>query len=210
MKIESAVSNGEPIDTKYAFGKYNKDSHVELSSNINPEISWSDFPAETKSFALVCVDIDVPTKPDDVNQEGKTVPYDLPRADFYHWVLANIPANVTKIAEGSDSSEITAKGKDHKVTSEGIANGMNNYTQWFEGDADMGGQYFGYDGPCPPWNDERIHRYYFRVYALNTDSIAVDNTLTGDKLVELIKPHVIDSAEVMGTYHIYPDAKPAN
>jgi phosphatidylethanolamine-binding protein (PEBP) family uncharacterized protein len=37
------------------------------------------------------------------------------------------------------------------------------------GNPDMAGQYFGYDGPCPPWNDERMHHYIFTIYALDID-----------------------------------------
>ena len=49
----------------------------------------------------------------------------------------------------------------------GARQGINDYTGWFAGDKDMAGNYFGYDGPCPPWNDEIPHRYVFTLYALD-------------------------------------------
>ena len=58
-----------------------------LSANRNPDFAWSDAPAGTRSFALVCHDPDVPSRGDDVNQEGRVVPASLPRVDFFHWVL---------------------------------------------------------------------------------------------------------------------------
>ena len=50
---------------------------------------------------------------------------------------------------------VTPRGKSGPDSAGGTRSGLNGYTEWFAGDADMGGQYFGYDGPCPPWNDER-------------------------------------------------------
>jgi hypothetical protein len=66
-------------------------SHVALSSNRNPDLHWDDVPAATRSFVLICHDRDVPSKGDDVNQEGREVPESLPRVDFFHWVLIDIP-----------------------------------------------------------------------------------------------------------------------
>ncbi len=51
--------------------------------------------------------------------------------------------------------------------------GINDYTGWFAGDKDMAGNYFGYDGPCPPWNDELPHRYVFTLYALDVPRLGV-------------------------------------
>ncbi|TVR05345.1 MAG: phospholipid-binding protein, partial [Deltaproteobacteria bacterium] len=85
MKLFSdSITDGQPIAGEFAFAVPHPTDHVELSGNRNPHLAWSDLPAGTKSLAILCVDPDVPTKPDDVNQEGRTVPADLPRTDFYH------------------------------------------------------------------------------------------------------------------------------
>ena len=153
MKVNiNGWADGASIPTKFAFGKIPTEGRFELADNINPEISWSDAPAGTKSFAIICHDPDVPSSGEDVNQEGKTVPADLPRVDFYHWVLVDVPADQSGIAEGADCLGVTPKGKAPGQQAHGIT-GINSYTDWFAGDADMGGEYGGYDGPCPPWND---------------------------------------------------------
>ncbi len=101
MRLSSdSLKDGEPIPARYAFGKPHPENHVQLSDNVNPHLAWEDVPAGTRSFALVCHDVDVPTKPDDVNKEGTTVPADLPRADFFHWVLVDLPADRTSIGGG--------------------------------------------------------------------------------------------------------------
>jgi phosphatidylethanolamine-binding protein (PEBP) family uncharacterized protein len=76
----------------------NPASHISLSSNRNPHLMWSDVPEGTKSFVLICHDSDVPSRTDDVNQEGHEVPASLPRLDFFHWLLMDIPATTREIA----------------------------------------------------------------------------------------------------------------
>jgi len=169
---------------------------------------WSDLPEGTKSLVLICHDTHVPSKPDDVNQEGKTVPANLPRVDFYHWVLVDIdPSKISSIQAGEFASGITPRGKKGPEGPKGTRQGLNNYTQWFEGDPEMAGDYFGYDGPCPPWNDEVIHHYYFTLYALNEPKCAVDGKFTGPEVLQAIKGHVLGEASIKGTYAINPDAK---
>ena len=200
----SAFENGAPIPGEFAFCIPADEGHVALAPNKNPQVKWSDAPADTKSFALIVHDPDVPSVGDDVNQEGKTVSKDLPRVDFYHWVLTDISAERTEIAEGEDSYGVIAKGKtpgqkDHGVT------GINNYTDWFSGDENMGGFYGGYDGPCPPWNDEIIHHYHFTLYALDVETLGLSGNFGGPEALEAIQGHIIDKAEWIGTYTLNKD-----
>ena len=112
MKVQSSsFPDGGMIPERYAFGKIDKASHVALADNWNPHLAWDDFPAQTRSFAVVCHDPDVPSQPDDVNQEGREVPASLPRMDFYHWVLVDLPAGVKSIEAGEHSRQVTPKGK---------------------------------------------------------------------------------------------------
>ena len=164
-------------------------------------------PAGTKSFVLICHDPDVPSQGDDVNQEGKAIPIDLPRIDFYHWVLVDLPATATGIEEGEYSNGVTAGGKDGPVGPNGTRQGVNDYTNWFAGDADMGGDYYGYDGPCPPWNDTIVHHYMFTLYALHVEKCSVDGKFTGADVREAIAGHVLAKASVTGTYSLNPDVK---
>ena len=196
--------NGAPIPSKFAFGKIPTEGRFELGGNINPTISWSNAPEGTKSFALICHDPDVPSSGEDVNIEGKTVPENLPRVDFYHWVLINIPASITAIGEGVASSGVTPKGKASGPKPYGDA-GLNSYTDWFAGDADMGGNYADYDGPCPPWNDSIIHHYHFTVYALDTDKLTLPQPFDGPDALAAIKSHILAKDSYVGTYTMNRD-----
>ncbi|WP_417836084.1 YbhB/YbcL family Raf kinase inhibitor-like protein [Thalassospira tepidiphila] len=196
--------DGAPIPAKFAFGKIPAEGRFETSDNISPAISWSDIPEGTKSFALICHDPDVPSSGEDVNIEGKEVPASLPRVDFYHWVLVNIPASITKLEEGVASNGVTPKGKMPGAKPYGTA-GLNNYTDWFAGDTDMGGDYGDYDGPCPPWNDSIIHHYHFTIYALDTDKIDLPEPFTGPDALAAIEVHVLGKASYMGTYTMNRD-----
>lgn len=200
MKLEiSSFENGSSIPLKYAFCKPADEGHVAFAENKNPHLSWSDIPDETKSFVIICHDSNVPSIGNDVNKEGREVPEDLPRVDFYHWVLVDIPSSINEIAEGLVSQGVTPKGKPFGQSDFGI-NGINDYTNWFAGDENMGGNYGGYDGPCPPWNDSLIHEYTFTVYALNVDSLNLKGPFTGSDVLKEMKDNIIDKAEWKGTY----------
>jgi Raf kinase inhibitor-like YbhB/YbcL family protein len=208
MQLRSdSFNDGGAIPARYAFGKPHPENHVQLSDNVSPHLAWAGAPAGTRSFALICHDVDVPTKPDNVNREGVTVPADLPRADFYHWVQVDLAADRSSVAEGEFSNGVTAKGKGGPEGPQGTRQGLNNYTQWFEGDPDMGGDYYSYDGPGPPWNDELVHHYHFTVYALDVEKAPVEGTFTGPDVLKAIEGHVLDQAAIVGTYAIYPNAR---
>ena len=80
--------------------------HFALSQNRNPHLEWTDVPDGTQSFVLICHDDDVPSRPDDVNQEGREVPESLPRIEFFHWLLLDIPAETREISAGSQSDGV--------------------------------------------------------------------------------------------------------
>jgi len=203
---ESFEAGGE-ISARSAFGKPHPEQHVELSDNRSPHLAWADLPGGTRSLALICSDPDAPTVADDVNREGVTVPRELPRAVFYHWVAVDIVPDAAPLVEGEFSDGVTAGGKDSSSGPRGTRQGVNGYTQWFAGDEAMAGTYFGYDGPCPPWNDERTHHYNFTLYALNVEHCEVSGAFTGDDVLAAIGDHVLGEATLTGTYAIYPNAK---
>jgi Raf kinase inhibitor-like YbhB/YbcL family protein len=208
MRVTSAsFTDGGAIPAAHAFCAPDAKSHVTLSQNRNPQIGWSETPPGTKSYAVICHDPDVPSKGDDVNQEGRTVPASLPRVDFFHWVLVDLPPSVTGIAEGAYASSVTPRGKPGPAAPQGARQGLNDYTGWFAGDGDMSGQYFGYDGPCPPWNDEIAHRYVFTVYALDVERLGVDGVFAGADARKAMQGHILAQAAVTGRYALNPKVR---
>ena len=147
MKIESsAFNNEEMIPSKFTCD----------GENILPHLFWNDFPKETKTFALIVDDPDAP---------GGT---------FVHWVVYNIPPNVTNFPEGTTSSNLPS--------------GSKQATNHFGDD--------NYGGPCPP---SGIHRYYFKLYALDSEV----NLKTGGGKRDLLKAmegHILAEAQLMGKY----------
>ena len=208
MKLTSSrFQNNGGIPAEFAFGAADRKTHVTLSKNRNPELSWSDAPAGSKSFALICHDVDVPSKGDDVNQEGRAIPATLPRVDFYHWVLVDLPANANGIKAGEFSDGVTPRGKKGPEGPRGTRQGINDYTGWFANDKDMSGNYFGYDGPCPPWNDSILHHYVFTLYALDVDKCSIAGTFNGPDVLAAIRGHVLAQAAWTGTYSLNPAVK---
>jgi hypothetical protein len=120
--------------------------------NVSPELSWSEAPANTKSFALIMDDPDAP---------GGT---------FTHWVLFDIPADQKQLAEGTGPIGV------------GGNNGLNQT---------------GYMGPCPP---SGIHRYYFRLYALDVPSLNLKEAASRSEVEAALNDHIIGVADTMGRY----------
>ena len=197
-------ADGQTIPADFAFCLPDPAHHVCLGRNLNPALNWQDVPAGTRSFVLICHDPDVPSKGDDVNQADRTVPATLPRVDFYHWVLIDLPASLGGIAEGEFSREVTPRGKNGPQAPHGARQGINNYTDWFAGDHDMRGDYYGYDGPCPPWNDEIVHRYVFTLYALDIERLPLEGRFGGPEALAAMAGHVLAQASLSGTYTLNP------
>ena len=126
--------------------------------DISPELSWKNAPSGTKTFALIVHDPDAPRA-----------------GGFTHWVVYNLPANVTHIAQDAPKSE--------KLPAGGIQ-GKNDFGQT------------GYKGPCPP---SGTHRYYFYLYALDTE-LKLPSGPNKDEVEKAIKGHVLQKAELMGKY----------
>lgn len=200
----SALHNHKPIPAAYAFGAPDLEQHVVLSANLNPPLAWSGLPEGTLSLALICRDLDVPTRADDVNQEDRSVPADLPRADFYHWILVDLPPKPARIEEGEFSNGVTPHGKPGPEGPRGTRQGINNYREWFANDPAMAGDYFGYDGPCPPWNDSIVHRYVFTLYALDVARCPVEGRFTGPEALAAMAEHVLGQASITCTYSLNP------
>lgn len=211
MRIDSSsFEPGKPIPSEFAMGTPDG-----FGGNRNPQLSWEGAPDGTKSFALLCIDTDAPTDAPLANRDGFEIPVAHPRSDFAHWVMVDIPPDVRDIAAGSCSDGITKRGKQDPAGPDGAHQGLNDYTSWFKGDADMGGDYFGYDGPYPPANDLRIHRYFFRVFALGVSSLdpgsgpgqALPAKFTAGDVLRAIQGHVLAEAATYGTYSLHPDPK---
>jgi hypothetical protein len=208
MKLRSdSWSDGEPIPERYAAGRIEPKGGVAFSANVNPHFAWSDLPSGTRSLALICHDFDVPSRGDDVNQPGREVPADLPRVDFFHWVLVDLPASAVGVNVGEFSSSVVPRGKPGPDAPHGARQGINDYTGWFAGDKDMAGDYYGYDGPCPPWNDEIPHRYVFTVYALDVARLGVEGAFGGADVRRAVEGHVLAQAAITGRYTLNPAVK---
>ncbi|MEA2687602.1 MAG: hypothetical protein QOJ39_1136 [Candidatus Eremiobacteraeota bacterium] len=129
--------------------------------NQSPDVSWSGAPAGTKSFAVTIYDPDAPTT-----------------VGFVHWVVFDIPADVTSLAEGAGS---------HKHVGVGATSGFTDYG------------FSRYGGPCPPPGDS-AHHYHLTVWALDMDKLGVDDTTTYAKFRFMIRGHVLAKGEITGLY----------
>lgn len=201
MKLSSrSIQDNAPIGGDFSFCIPDAKNRVCLGKNLNPHLSWSEVPTGVQSFAIICVDMDVPSVGDDVNIEGREVDRDLPRVDFYHWTLIDLPATTCSVEAGEFSSEVVPSGKAGPGAPHGSRQGINDYTAWFASDTDMRGDYYGYDGPCPPWNDLRVHRYVFTVYALDVAQLDIVGKFTGAEALKAMQGHILDQASITGTY----------
>ena len=201
MKLWSdSWANGDPIPPRFAAGKPDGRGGAAIGDNWSPHLAWSDLPAGTRSLALICHDFDVPSQGDDVNQLGREVPADLPRVDFFHWVLVDLPAVPGVMVEGEHSRGFVARGKPGPATAGAARQGLNDYTRWFAGEPAMAGSYFGYDGPFPPWNDSLKHHYVFTLYAVAVPRLPIEGIFTGEQVRQALASRVLGEATLSGTY----------
>ncbi len=170
----SGVSDGALIPSNYASCMPDDRGRTKDSDNVSPAISWAHGPSGTQSYAVIMVDKDVPANMNMSNQPDQTIPDDAPRRDFYHWVLVNIPAKVRRLSQAN--------------TEYGLA-GNNGF-----GGSD------GYKGPCPPWNDARVHHYEYEVFALDVPALTLPKTFGGIEAEAAMTGHILAQGKVTATY----------
>jgi Raf kinase inhibitor-like YbhB/YbcL family protein len=190
---------GKPIPAEFAMGAFGG-----FGGNRNPQLHWNQVPGDTRSFVLLCIDTDAPTDPATVGRDDMQIPVEQPRTQFVHWVMVDIPGDQRSVAAGSCSDGISAHGKLAPPGPHGTRQGLNDYTGWFAGNADMAGNYLGYDGPYPPANDLRVHRYFFRLFALDCERLPLGDRFTAAGVFRAMHGHVLAEAAVWGTYSLNP------
>ena len=193
----NSIKNAKPIAAEFAMGQPDG-----FGGNRNPHLAWDDVPEGTRSFALLCIDPDAPTVAETVGRDDMDIPVEQVRGDFVHWTMVDIDASVRGIAAGSCSDGITPRGKP-AGSDAGGRRGLNDYTGWFAGNAAMGGDYFGYDGPYPPPHDARVHRYFFRVFALDVATLDLPAAFTAGDVFRAMHGHVLAEASTYGTYSLH-------
>ncbi len=100
---------------------------------------------------------------------------DAPMGTWVHWVIFNMPANTTGLSEDISSQ---------KSLRNGAIQGLNDFHR------------LGYGGPCPP---RGTHRYYFKVYALDT-LVDLSPGATKAQLLEAMEGHVVADGQLMGKF----------
>jgi Raf kinase inhibitor-like YbhB/YbcL family protein len=129
--------------------------------NVSPALAWSGAPEATRSFAVTCFDPDAPTG-----------------SGFWHWVVVNIPPDVTSLPAGAGSGAGLPTGALQTRTDYGAP---------------------GYGGPCPPEGDHP-HRYLFTVYAVGVDGLPVEPDTSAAVIGFQLHFNTLDKAELMGLY----------
>ena len=133
--------------------------HTCEGSDVSPPLAWTGIPPNAKSLVLI---VDDPDAPDPA----------APKMTWVHWVLYNIPASASALAEAV------------KSLPQGTLEGLNDWKRT------------GYGGPCPPIGQ---HRYFHKLYALD---VTLPDLQKPDKakLEGAMKGHVVGQTELIGTY----------
>jgi len=151
------ILNGEPMPVEFAHGSVG-------GTNLSPQLAWTGFPAETRSFTVTCYDPDAPTG-----------------SGFWHWVLVNVPADVTELPRGVGNASSTG-------TSDAFC--VRN---------DYGEQSYG--GAAPPPGD-RPHRYLFAVHALDVERLDVTPEASPAYVGFNLTFHTLARAVIRPTYQV--------
>jgi phosphatidylethanolamine-binding protein (PEBP) family uncharacterized protein len=180
MKFTSeSFADGGAIPEHHAFCIPDHAGRAKLGQNRNPQLGWSDLPPGTQSVVIICHDPDVPSKGDDVNKEGRTIPASLARVNFCHWVLIDMPASGSPIRDGEFSSGATVKGKGGPFAPRNTRQGLNDYTVWFQSDPNM-------------------------AFALDVEKCPVQRKFTAADVVKALKGHILGTAQISGLYSLNP------
>ncbi len=171
--------------------------------NISPAVTWSAGPPGTRSYALIMTDLDVPRDLGLINKPGVTIPVEAPRTGFIHWVLIDIPPSLTHLDRGVESAGFVAKGGAVGRTDHGVR-GANVYSNFYPKDSPLAGPRGGFDGPCPPKNDLKIHRYVTTVYALDIASLGLRDVFFGEAALDKMTGHILASGYVTALYGASP------
>ena len=193
------LGSEERLPDRLSFCRPDGRGEAIAGGNRSPALRWSTGPAGTRSYAVVMADPDVPADATLVNRAGATIPATVPRATFYHCALIAIPPAIRSLSEGADGSGVTRRGKPQASNGPGRRD-VNDYTGFLKGDPEMRGTYAGYDGPCPPWNDARVHHYTITVFALDTPKLDVPPGFDGRPMTRALHGHVLARGEVTSTY----------
>lgn len=167
--------------------------------NISPAMSWSGAPQGVKSYVVLMTDLDVPTDLSLINKPGVVIPMEFPRQPFIHQVLIDIPPGRTYLAKGVESHGFVAGPRPIGKTDHGVR-GANVYSNLHPKDSPLAGPRGGYDGPCPPHNDPKPHRYLFSVYALDVDTLGLEGLFFGEAVLERMKGHKLAEGHVETLY----------
>ena len=149
IKLTStAFENNNMIPSKYTCD----------GENISPLLKWEKGYEGTKSFALICDDPDAPM------------------GTWVHWVLYNIPPDITELQENIPPDDTLSNGAIHGIT---------DFKR------------LGYGGPCPPGG---THRYFFKIYALDIE-LDLQSGATKEELLDIIEGHILGKGQLIGKYN---------
>ncbi|MBY0386297.1 YbhB/YbcL family Raf kinase inhibitor-like protein [bacterium] len=155
LKVESkSIKEAQPINNIYVFNGFGCSGQ-----NKSPHLKWSPGPKGTKFYAVSAYDPDAPTG-----------------SGWWHWVMINIPANVTELPEGASGSNLP----------QGAVETRTDFAKQ------------GYGGPCPPVGD-KPHRYFFKVFALK-DKVPVESDAPGAMAGYYMNSLKIAEGQIMGIY----------
>jgi len=200
----SSIKPGGMIPEKFSFCQPAATGHVAPGKDISPRVTWTKGPKGTQSYAITLTDTDSPkTDRDKMNKEGMTVPKTAERQTFYHWVMVDIPGNLSALKEGAASKERVVHGKQPMSSPDG-KQGLNMFTVVFAANDALKGKYYGYDGPCPPWNDENVHHMHFTVYALSVKTLGLPADFDGAAAIEAMKGKVLAEGKLDTIYTTNP------